>query len=223
VGRTPAAKPTNAVGPVRAVYNDETGETTWERVGQGEHQQVGAPPKAPIVKAPRILTGNDKLQINKAIGEQLAELGVDAADLDPAARNAIVKQAEEEFKTGGATGHLSAVSNAVNKVAPDGFELTGNWGSRKQTPKGGIRTVEKPVPGAGGPGAPKSPKPAAPAQAAPAAAPAPTAAPKAEHGARPAGATDAQILAQANASISSGKDPAVIKARLKAWGVQFKE
>jgi len=37
---------------------------------------------------------------------------------------------------------------------------------------------------------------------------------------RPAGKTDAQLIAEANAAIKAGKDPAAVKARLSAFGVK---
>jgi hypothetical protein len=137
------------------------------------------------------VTPNDKKTLETAVGEALAGMELDAADLSPTTRNAIVKQAEIEFENG-AAGHLNAVMDAINKVAPDSFELTGTWGARKLTAKGGLRDVQKPVPGRDAQPRPAQKPPATAPAAAPAAAGAGPVVPKissdAEYNALPSGA-----------------------------------
>jgi hypothetical protein len=185
-GKTAAPRP--QAPPIKAVLNAD-GTTTWERVAPGTGQQVGTTPPRPV--APRKVTPNDKKTLETAVGEALAGMELDAADLSPTTRNAIVKQAEIEFENG-AAGHLNAVMDAINKVAPDSFELTGTWGARKLTAKGGLRDVQKPVPGRDAQPRPAQKPPATAPAAAPAAAGAGPVVPKissdAEYNALPSGA-----------------------------------
>jgi hypothetical protein len=132
--------------------------------------------------------------------------------LPPEFRNAVIARAIELAGTPDyARNPNFAVQAAIEELAPDGFDMDSNWFSPNNlTPRGGART---PAPRATQPAAPRIPAaPATDMSGRPGGA-----RPKV---ARPAGATDAQLMQEANDAIRKGAPRDAVIQRLRDMGVE---
>lgn len=120
-------------------------------------------------------------------------------------RNRIVEKAKAAGLKGGVTDEIIQQSiMEENEQAPYAFEYKTTFGGGNRIKESGLANVMT---------GKKSAPPPAPT------APAPTAKPKKVE--RPKGMSDAQIIQEANAAISAGKDPDVVRQRLLDMGVKF--
>ena len=78
-----------------------------------------APRAAGRQGAPRRITANDRVLIQKGIDDVLAQM--DVGTMDDATKVAVQLEAERQWQAG-AAGHQSAAMAAINAVAPQGFE-----------------------------------------------------------------------------------------------------
>lgn len=146
IGRTPGAKPVDRAARAESLkpVTQADGTVVWTPVSEAAGQPVGstARPAAGKPQAPRKLSGNDRMLIERALDDYLTQGGFKA--LDPGSRNAVMREAEVQWQKG-AAGHVDALMNALNTVAPDGFEEPMQWRdfvpftSERAMPKGGLR------------------------------------------------------------------------------------
>lgn len=103
---------------------------------RGEETRLTNDEKPPKTAPLRKLTKNDTDLMRKELDGLLSEL--DATDIDGQTRNAILREAENGW-VGSTKGHAGVIGDAVNKVAPQGFQRKpGIPGFRKQAPAGGL-------------------------------------------------------------------------------------
>lgn len=120
------------------VRNDKAGEI-YARGLQDRRRDADKPerPGAAGKAAPlRKLTKNDTDLMRKELDNLLVDL--DAADIDGQTRNAILAAAENGW-VGSTKGHAGVIKDALDSVAPQGFQKKpGIPGFRKQAPAGGL-------------------------------------------------------------------------------------
>ncbi len=108
--------------------------------GEQDRQRDADKPQRPTAggkAAPlRKLTKNDTDLMRRELDNLLTDL--DATDIDGQTRNAILAAAENGW-VGSTKGHAGVIKDAVDSVAPQGFQSkSGIPGFRKKEPKGGI-------------------------------------------------------------------------------------
>jgi len=108
-------------------------------------------------RPPREAKPLDLKAMDTALNNLLTEVGIaDAADLDPAVRSRILREATPIFNATPGIGHQAAVWSAMNKIAPNGFDKdpAPMWGG-KQVPKGVDRSTWANAPVVGAPVPPR--------------------------------------------------------------------